>query len=108
MDIHVYLHDASEGTTHSLLREVLAGLRQLTQQGEKIMSAVDDLKAAVAAEDNEIAQALVFIQGVPALVAAAVAAAQAGDTATVAALTTDIQNQTAAIGAALAPAVPPT
>lgn len=72
------------------------------------MSAVDDLKAAVAAEDNEIAQALVFIQGVPALVAAAVAAAQAGDTATVAALTTDIQNQTAAIGAALAPAVPPT
>jgi hypothetical protein len=44
MDIHVYLHDASEGTTHQILREVLAGLRHLTKQGDRIMSTMQDVQ----------------------------------------------------------------
>jgi hypothetical protein len=79
---------------------------------------LDALVAAVAAEDTVIQGAITFINGVPALITAAVTAALAGGAtpaqlAPLTGLVTDLQNQTAAITAALtantppAPVVPP-
>lgn len=67
----------------------------------KIMTALTDLQAAVAAEDTELGAVVAYLNGLPALIAAAVAAASAGDTATVAAITADVTSQTAALAAAL-------
>lgn len=72
--------------------------------GRKIMNALTDLQAAVAAEDTEIAAVLAYLKGLPALVAQLVAAAEAGDTATVQAITADVTAQTTALTAALAAA----
>lgn len=78
------------------------------------MAAIDDLTAAIAAEDTLIDQAVAFVQGTPAVVAAAVAAAQANDAAGLAQITADVQkhadNLSAALGAggvtSSTPAVP--
>lgn len=62
----------------------------------KIMTALTDLQAAVAAEDTVIASAMTLIQGIPALIAAA-----GTDPAALAALTADIQAQSANLAAAI-------
>jgi hypothetical protein len=73
------------------------------------MAAIDDLSAAIAAEDTLIDQATAFISGTPAVVAAAVAAAQANDAATLAKITADVQAHATALSTALgAPNITPT
>lgn len=66
-----------------------------------IMSAMDDLQAAVAAEDTVIDSAITLIQGIPALIAAA-----GVDPAKLAALQSDITAKSAALGAAVAANTP--
>ncbi len=63
---------------------------------EMIMSALDDLQAAVAAEDTVIDSAIKLIDGIPALIAAA-----GVDPAKLAALQTDITTKSAALAAAV-------
>jgi hypothetical protein len=65
------------------------------------MAAIDDLTAAVAAEDTLIDQAVAFITGTPAVVAAAVAAQAAGDAAGLAVITTGVQAHATALSTAL-------
>ena len=72
---------------------------------EKVMAAIDDLQAAVAAEDTVIDSAITLIQGIPALIAAA-----GTDPAKLAALQTDITTKSKALADAVAantPAAPP-
>lgn len=70
------------------------------------MSAIDDLQAAVAAEDTVIDSAITLIQGIPALIAAA-----GTDQTKLAALQADITAKSTALAAAVAantPAAAPT
>lgn len=60
------------------------------------MAAIDDLATAVAAEDTVIASAVTLLQGIPGLISAA-----GVDPAKLAALQTDIQNQTQTLAAAV-------
>src|SRR5258706_10600020 len=80
-------------------------------QQETIMSTLDDLQAAVAAEDTVIDSAITLINGIPALIAAA-----GVDPAKLAALSADITAKSGALAAAVTantsasttpPAVPP-
>jgi hypothetical protein len=91
-------------------REHVYDLLILILEGQtKIMTALSDLQAAVAAEETQEAAVLTYLQGVPALIAAAVAAVSAGtDTAALEALTSQITADTAklAAGESLAPAEP--
>lgn len=73
------------------------------------MAAIDDLQAAVAAEDTVIDSAVTLLNGIPALIAAA-----GVDPAKLAALQSDITAKTTALSAAVlantptpAPAAPP-
>jgi hypothetical protein len=68
---------------------------------ETIMSALDDLQAAVTAEDTVIDSAITLIQGIPALIAAA-----GVDPAKLSALQADITAKSAALGAAVAANTP--
>ncbi|SRR6266403_869549 len=63
---------------------------------ETIMSALDDLQAAVTAEDTVIDSAIALINGIPTLIAAA-----GTDAAKLAALQTDITAKSAALAAAV-------
>ena len=60
------------------------------------MAAIDDLQAAVAAEDTVIDSAVTLLNGIPALIAAA-----GVDPAKLTALQTDIQAKTASLAAAV-------
>lgn len=68
---------------------------------ESIMAAIDDLQAAVAAEDTVIDSAITLIQGIPALIAAA-----GVDPAKLAALQSDITAKSSALAAAVAANTP--
>ena len=73
---------------------------------EKIMAAIDDLTAAVAAEDTEIASAIALLNGIPALITTAVNAAIANGAtpamlAQITALAADVQAHTASLAAAV-------
>ena len=85
--------------------EVLARLDAINQKldlmEKKIMAALDDLRAAVTAEDTVIDSAITLIQGIPALIAAA-----GVDPAKLAALQTDITNKSQALAAAVAANTP--
>lgn len=72
----------------------------LTNQ-EKIMTALDDLQAAVAAEDTVIDSAITLIQGIPALIAAA-----GIDPAKLTALQNDITAKSTALASAVAANTP--
>jgi hypothetical protein len=67
------------------------------------MAAIDDFKAAVAAEDTLIDQAVAFIAGTPAIVAAAVALQAASNDTALASLQSDVQAHADALTTALAP-----
>jgi len=72
------------------------------------MAAIDDFKAAVAAEDTLIDQAVAFIKGTPDVIAAAVALQASNDDAALAALQADVQAHADALTSALpAPTVTP-
>ena len=64
----------------------------------RIMSAITDLQAAVAAEDTVIASAITLLQGLKAQLDAAIAS---GDPAALQALSADIGTQTAALSKAI-------
>lgn len=68
---------------------------------ETIMSAIDDLQAAVTAEDTVIDSAITLIQGIPALIAAA-----GVDPAKLAALQSDITAKSTALASAVAANTP--
>jgi hypothetical protein len=73
------------------------------------MPAIDDFKAAVAAEDTLIDQAVAFIQGTPGVIAQAVALQAASNDAALQALQADVKTHADALTGALpAPTVTPT
>ena len=71
--------------------------RQIKETETKIMSAIDDLAASVAAEDTVIASAITLLQGLSAALAAA-----GTDPVKLAALKSDVDAQTATLAAAVA------
>lgn len=95
---------------HHLMRRM--GLVLKAQ--EVIMTALTDLQAAVTAEDTEIASVIAFLNGLPAAIAADIAAA-GNDSAALAAISQDIATQTQSLvtslqtaqAAATPPATPP-
>lgn len=97
-DIHIHLHIDAD-------REVLARLDAIIQKlglmETKIMTALTDLQAAVAAEDTVIGSAVTLLNGIPALILAA-----GTDPAALTALATDIQTNTAALAAAVITGTP--
>jgi hypothetical protein len=104
MQIHIHHHRSWDETPPWAV--------ELKQQGalilerlEKLMAAIDDLQAAVTAEDTVIDSAVALLNGIPALIAAA-----GVDPAKLTALQTDIQTRTAALAAAVivgTPTAPP-
>ena len=68
---------------------------------DKIMAAIDDLAAAVAAEDTTIDSAVALLNGIPALIAAA-----GTDPVKLATLQADIASHTAALAAAVVTGTP--
>jgi len=99
IEINVYLHDRVSDS------ELLTRLDQiethLTRLLEKIMQDISALQAAVTAEDTVIGSAVTLLQGIPALISAA-----GVDPVALAALTTDITNQTAGLAAAIVAGTP--
>ena len=84
-------------------------LAHIIDKQEILMAAIDDLQAAVAAEDTVIDSAVVLLQGIPALIAAA-----GTDPAKLTALQADITAKTTTLAAAVlagtptpAPSAPP-
>lgn len=84
-----------------LLRHINRKLDLIIRTQEKIMSAIDDLAADVAAEDNVIDSAVALINGFAAQLAAA-----GVDPTKLAALRADIQARTQALAAAVAAGTP--
>lgn len=80
---------------------ILVLLRATYQLEVKEMAAIDDLAAAVAAEDTTIDSAVVLLNGIPALIAAA-----GTDPAKLAALQADITAKTAVLAAAVVTGTP--
>lgn len=100
-ELRGYHHHHPEGEqvppwAHALGRKLDLVLR--TQ--EVIMTALSDLQAAIAAEDTEIASVVAFLNGLPAAIAADIAAA-AGDATALAAISTDVATQTQGLVTAL-------
>jgi hypothetical protein len=75
----------------------------IIQNQETEMAQIDDLQAAVAAEDTVIDSAITLIQGIPALIAAA-----GVDPAKLAALQSDITAKSSALAAAVTANTPAT
>jgi beta-phosphoglucomutase-like phosphatase (HAD superfamily) len=73
-------------------------LYEILDNQRKIMSALTDLQAAVAAENTVIASAITLLNGLKAQLDAAIAS---GDPAALTALSADIAGQTAALAAAV-------
>ena len=101
LDIH-HLVTLDQGVL-SRLDKIEYKLDLIISNQEAIMAAIDDLATAVAAEDTVIASAVVLLQGIPGLISAA-----GVDPAKLAALQTDIQNQTANLAAAVLVGTPVT
>jgi beta-phosphoglucomutase-like phosphatase (HAD superfamily) len=73
-------------------------LYEILDNQRKIMSALTDLQAAVAAENTVIASAITLLNGLKSQLDAAIAS---GDPAALTALSADIAGQTAALAAAV-------
>lgn len=80
------------------LLAIVAILVAVLYFGVKTMSALTDLQAAVAAEDQAIASAITLLEGLKAALDAAIAS---GDPAALTALSADIGAQTTALAAAV-------
>jgi hypothetical protein len=99
IEINVYLHDRESDS--ELLTRLNQIADQITSQLETIMQDLSGLQAAVTAEDTVIGGAVTLLQGIPALIA------NAGvDPVALAALQTDITNQTASLAAAVVAGTP--
>src|ERR1700691_292860 len=94
LDIH-HLVTLDQGVL-SRLDKIEYKLDLIFSKQEAITDAIDELATADAAEDTVIASAVVLLQGIPGLISAA-----GVDPAKLAALQTDIQNQTAHLAAAV-------
>jgi hypothetical protein len=104
-DIHLHLHIKPDPEVRARLDDIFEQLGLVVRNQETTMSAIDDLQAAVAAEDTVIDSAITLIQGIPALIAAA-----GVDPAKLAALQSDITAKSSALASAVAantPAPPP-
>ena len=100
-DIHVHLHIKPDPEVRARLDDILDQLGLVVSTQETMMAAIDDLQAAVAAEDTVIDSAITLIQGIPALIAAA-----GVDPARLAALQSDITAKSSALAAAVAANTP--
>lgn len=106
--MHVHVHHHSIEARCEVMRRLDAldqKIGLVVEKLETIMAAIDDLQAAVAAEDTVIESAVTLLNGIPALIAAA-----GVDPAKLTALQTDIQTRTASLAAAVlvgTPAAPP-
>jgi hypothetical protein len=91
-------------------REILAHLGrkldQLLEGQQDIMTALTDLQDAVAAEDNEVQAVITYLQGVPGLITAAVAAGNT-DAPALEALAATIASDTTKLTTAVAAAPQP-
>lgn len=94
-DLHIYYHH-SRDEAPSCVADLKDRLDLIIQNQETIMSALDDLQAAVAAEDTVIDSAIALINGIPALIAAA-----GTDPAKLQALQADITSKSQALAAAV-------
>ena len=81
--------------------EIRSAMALILRNQEKLMAAIDDLQAAVTAEDTVIDSAIALIQGIPALIAAA-----GVDPVKLAALQKDITDKTTALAAAVVAGTP--
>ena len=86
---------------HQQLSIIIENQNRIRETLEKIMSALDDLTAAVAAEDTVIDSAVTLINGFAAQLAAA-----GTDATKLAALQADIKAKTATLSAAVAANTP--
>lgn len=84
-------------------RRILAALELVLKKENQIMAALDDLKAAVAAEDTVIDSAVVLLKGLKDALDAAIAS---GDPAALTALSADIAAKTASLSAAVSANTP--
>ena len=100
-DIHIHVHVKPDHEVLARLDEILDKLDLVTSNQETMMAAIDDLQAAVAAEDTVIDSAIALIQGIPALIAAA-----GVDPAKLAALQSDITAKSTALATAVAANTP--
>lgn len=101
LTIHHYHHAAQDPEVVRLLSTIQHQNNLILERMETIMSALDDLQAAVAAEDTVIDSAITLIQGIPALIAAA-----GTDPAKLQALSADITAKSTALAAAVAANTP--
>ena len=100
-NINVYIHDRHSEARCEVMRRLEALDVKIDLVQETIMAAIDDLQAAVTAEDTVIDSAITLIQGIPALIAAA-----GVDPAKLAALQADITGKSQALAAAVAANTP--
>lgn len=101
LTIHHYHHAVQDPEVVRLLSTIQHQNNLILERMETIMSALDDLQAAVAAEDTVIDSAITLIQGIPALIAAA-----GTDPAKLQALSADITAKSTALAAAVAANTP--
>lgn len=99
--VHHYHHFAQDPEVIRLLKVLYSKDDLILKKLETIMSALDDLQAAVTAEDTVIDSAITLIQGIPALIAAA-----GTDLAKLQALSADISAKSQALAAAVAANTP--
>lgn len=94
--LHHYHHLVQNPEVIRLLKTLYSKDDLILRKLETIMSTLDDLQAAVAAEDTVIDSAITLIQGIPALIAAA-----GTDSAKLQALSADITAKSQALAAAI-------
>ena len=96
MDINLFHHFPPDAEVLARLDSIDHKQNLILKNQERQMSAIDDLQAAVAAEDTVIDSAVTLLNGIHALIAAA-----GVDPAKLTALQTDIQAKTASLAAAV-------
>lgn len=101
MRIDVHHHIELDHEVKVQFGEICRKIDLVLSKQEAIMAAIDDLQAAVAAEDTVIDSAIALINGIPALIAAA-----GTDPAKLAALQADITAKSGALAAAVAANTP--
>lgn len=114
-ETHVHVHHHYNGdryvaetltTIKRKLEAVLSGQTLQVQEIERMSAVLDQIRADQATQDTLIGQVIVFLHGVPALTAAAVTAAEAGEAEEAAAIQADMEAHTQALSDALKAATP--
>ena len=100
IDLHVFIHNG-DAELQGRLDAIQSSLDALKTQGEKMSQQIQDLQAAVAAEDTVIASAITLLNGLSAQIIAL-----KDDPAALAALAADVNTQAQALAAAVAANTP--